>query len=71
MVLFSFLCYYQVGVAEVMLVLMRMTVYSKKSGRMTPLRGNVPESLAYCRYSEALLASDPLLGENDSDDEYH
>ena len=54
-----------------MLVLMRMTVYSKKSGRMTPLRGNVPESLAYCRYSEALLASDPLLGENDSDDEYH
>lgn len=23
------------------------------------------------RYSEALLASDPLLGENDSDDEFH
>jgi hypothetical protein len=23
------------------------------------------------RYSEALLTSDPLLGENDSDDEYH
>jgi hypothetical protein len=24
-----------------------------------------------CRYSEALLASDPLLGDNDSDDEFH
>jgi hypothetical protein len=23
------------------------------------------------RYSEALLASDPLLGDNDSDDEFH
>jgi hypothetical protein len=26
---------------------------------------------AYSRYSEALLASDPLLEENDSDDEFH
>jgi hypothetical protein len=31
----------------------------------------LPFLLSNGRYSEALLASDPLLGENDSDDEFH
>lgn len=54
-------------------VLTRTTVYSRKNGRTMRHKGDIfsVDEADFNRYSEALLASDPLLDENDSDDELH
>ena len=70
MVWFSFRCCCLVGGDVVMLVWTHTMVYLRKNGKMMPHKGTLfCLTGTYFRYSEALLASDPLLEENDSEEE--